>query len=73
MMSLITSLLPIAIQIIGYFLSKSNADNSTKQKWFDFMHAIDADTNSSAALRKRAMDQKQRILDSLNKPVENKS
>jgi hypothetical protein len=51
MMSIITAILPIALQVLGWFLNKSAADNETKKLFFDFVRRAGNDFGSTKLMK----------------------
>lgn len=45
-MSILMALLPVAIQILGFFLDKSAADKATKQRFFEWVKLAGEDFGS---------------------------
>jgi hypothetical protein len=55
------ALLTLAVQLIGWLLARSAANDKTKAAYYEFLAAIDSDAASSAKLRESAMSQRTRI------------
>ena len=65
-LGLLTAIMPIALQLIGFFLGKSAASDKMKQQFLDLVHSIENETGESVKLSDSAKRQMQRLKDSLN-------
>jgi len=60
-LSLLGTIAPTALRIIGMYLDKSQADAATKQKFLDFVEAASKDLSGSAQLMQSAEAQLKRL------------
>ena len=73
-MTILTSVLPLALKMIGYFIEKKIAkgemEKEARKAYLDFLNKIEPSLQDSARLRKSAQSQMDRLKEQLNEGMD---